>query len=393
GVSVAQPDWQGKLANWIAQHPNRWWQGVWVACEIKGDPGEIEPATVQPGAGPAEIFANARLNIAENLLGYGPRSLHALSAWAEDGPRQSWSRGQVKEMAGRFASGFASMGLQSGDNIILNLPDVPEKLAAFLGASWLGLVSVLDPPWSQPTTDIITDWQQINPKLIVTCDGYRRHDKWIDRADIVELLLQKFAGQAAIIPVPCAGSRSPVQDLEGVFNWRRFEQMGHGGGHSFTYVGFAHELAKVRASDADGFTSVQSGPWLLEQMAKWQLLLDPEVDSHIFAPDFGVQSDWLFGISALVTGSDILLYDGAETAMNGQVLWRMMQREQCKIIAANPGLIANLQTNKQKIPDDHNLDPVQRVFVEQSTAQVDRQLLLDLCFTDARIVPHGPFAG
>ncbi|VAV93680.1 hypothetical protein MNBD_ALPHA06-1012, partial [hydrothermal vent metagenome] len=48
GVSVAQPDWQGKLANWIAQHPNRCGKGVGLLAKLKATRAELNPQPYSP---------------------------------------------------------------------------------------------------------------------------------------------------------------------------------------------------------------------------------------------------------------------------------------------------------------------------------------------------------
>jgi len=373
GISAEADDWPAQLNKFITTHPHRWWHGVWIACEIKGEPGAMTPA---PGSiSVAQVFCDARINIAENILGFGPRQVNAITAWAEDGPQNRWSRARLKEMAGRFASGFSGLGLQCGDHVVLNLPDIPEKIAAFLGASWLGLISVLDPPWRDVANDPSSAWREFEPKLILSCDGYRRNGQWMDQADQLQHLIRTFADTAKVIAVPCAGSRIDVQNLSGILPWQQFDRLGKGGGKPFEYVGFDHELAKIPNTDNTGFISIQSGLWLISALQQWRLLLDVQPECHIFNAVNLAQDDWLLGVCVLATGTDIVVYDGDISAMNGQILWRIIEREACKLVQFDADAMAALVHEQHAPMDNHILDRVETVVFERKTPAAQQKLI------------------
>lgn len=386
GIDPAEPDWQINLQDWVANHPAKWWQGVWIACEIKGDPGQIISPQIANSADLSQMFVNARLNVAENLLGSGPRLDHALTCWAEDGPRQRWSRANLKEISGRFASGFAELGLTAGDQVVIDLPNVPEKLAAFLGASWIGLTSIFHQPWQTQDSLKEDPWEALSPSLVLSCDGYRRGGAWVDCASKITRIAQKYRGKIPVIPVPCAGSKSDIQNLDNIMPWLNFERLGKGGGRSYRYVNFAHELAKIPNEKAIGYHSVSSGNWLLPTMYRWRLQSDIGPGAHCFFIGADDENDWLSSISALAVGSDIVLYDGSAKAMNKQVFWRIIEREKAKVIEVNAKQIAMLKKLDNGPIENHFLRCVEVVIVNGKLSVNDFRFLQEKCFQKAKII-------
>jgi len=385
GIEVGAKDWRQQLANWVQAHPCAWWQGVWIACEIKGDPGEhgLDDQNKTPDIG--EIFSNARINIAENIFTFGPLNDDSLIAWAEDGPRSIWARARLKEMAGRFASAFHELGLNSGDRVVIHLPDVPEKIAAFLGACWMGLVPVIEPPWARPIHGRDTCWAEFSPKLILTCDGYRRDGVWVDNGSFLEKLTAQTKDDLIVVPVPCAGSRRNVQSKAEVMPWDTFDKLGKGGGFSYRYIPFVQELAFLYQNDDADFKMIKSGEWLTSMLMDWLLWVDIGVGAHIFASDIREQSNWLRLIAALATGSDVILYNGDHGAMNGQVLWRIIEREQVKVVHITQKLLAEIQNGKAEPKQNHHLDRVELVIVEGAISTAQKDFLQTSCFVNAKI--------
>jgi hypothetical protein len=380
GIEVGSEGWQERLTNWIAQNPGKWWRGVWVACEIKGEPGEV-PAQA---ASPADIFSNARINIAENILGFGPRMDPALIGWAEDGPRQRWNRARLKEMAGRFASAFYALGLQSGDSVVLHLPDTPEKIAAFLGASWMGLRSIIEPVWTETNMGAKNAWAAYNPKLILSCDGYRRDSKWTDQGDLITELASQKQTETQLVVVPCAGSKTDVQNLDGVFPWERFESLGKGGGRPYQYVGFDHPLALLWQRDGD-FTPISSGDWLLEQIPRWRLHVEIDHLAHLFAMDISTPDEWLNMLAALATGSDLVALDGLSTAMNGQIYWRIMEREAVKVLQVSARAARQILVADPPPTQNHLLTRLELILIEGELEPEAQARLGETCFPDIPI--------
>ncbi len=381
GVTLGTENWQDELQSWINANPAKWWHGVWVACEIKGEPGQLNHDATRPGA----LFTNAKINVAENLLVFGGRNERALTAWDEDGFRARWSRADIKEMSGRFASAFVALGLQSGDRVVIHLPNTLEKVAAFIGASWLGISSVIEPVLAGIGAGRARLWPDFSPKLIITCDGYRRDGVWYDQGDCIAQFGQSADQNLKIIVVPAAGSSQDVQSMRGVLPWSDFTRLGKGGGRPFSYVSYNHELAQIYQTDGDGFTQIVSGDYLLSALQDWQLFADIGLASHILMADVQSQKDWLTMVGALATGSDLLCYDGSPCAMNEQVFWRMIERENVKIVRISENMMQFIRNNKQSPRINHQLDHVALLQLDRGISDADTAYLREECFIHAKV--------
>ncbi|MBL4618027.1 MAG: hypothetical protein JKY46_10045 [Robiginitomaculum sp.] len=382
GLDVNDPDWPVTLEQWIKQHPAKWWSGVWLASEIKGDTGQIFSPEQPSDFTLKESFADAKLNIAENLLASGAGTDRMLTCWAEDGPIELIGRVKLKEIAGRFASAFADLGLQAGDKVVIDLPNVPDKLGAFLGASWLGLTSVLHFPWDNLDMQVADSWEDMRPKLILSCDGYRRNGKWIDCARKITRLAEKFHNSAMIVPVPCARSRDDVQNIAGVLGWEKFQRIGMGGGRTYQHINFNQELVCFYEEKNQTWESISTGEWLLHNLSFWRLQTDIGLNCHSLYIGPQSHENWLKGVCALATGTDIVLYDGAADAMNEQLYWRIIEREKVRIVRIDESWLMKLFESKANPHQNHQLESVQVVIVDGKTTDDHIRFLREKCFVN-----------
>ncbi|KAK6153846.1 hypothetical protein DH2020_013485 [Rehmannia glutinosa] len=78
---------------------------------------------------------------------------------------------EVELTARKVASGLSRLGVGQGDTIMLLLPNSPEYVFAFLGASYIGAVSTMANPFFTPA-EVIKQAKASNAKLIITQSCY-----------------------------------------------------------------------------------------------------------------------------------------------------------------------------------------------------------------------------
>jgi acetoacetyl-CoA synthetase len=146
------------------------------------------PTTVLEGSMPdARWFPGATLNYAEHALGPGAAEAPAVVFVSEDGTRRELSKSGLSELVGRTRRGLERFGVGRGDRVAALLPNRPETVALFLASASLGAVfSSAAPEFG--TQSILDRFQQIEPKVFVTVDGYRYGGKTFDRsADVLAI--------------------------------------------------------------------------------------------------------------------------------------------------------------------------------------------------------------
>ncbi|KAK4395464.1 4-coumarate--CoA ligase 1 [Sesamum angolense] len=74
---------------------------------------------------------------------------------------------EVELTSRKVATGLSKLGIQQGDTIMLLLPNSPEFVFAFLGASYIGAISTMANPFFTPG-EVIKQAKASNAKLIIT---------------------------------------------------------------------------------------------------------------------------------------------------------------------------------------------------------------------------------
>ncbi|KAL6584597.1 4-coumarate--CoA ligase 1 [Orobanche minor] len=74
---------------------------------------------------------------------------------------------EVELMSRRVAAGLSKLGIRQGDTIMLLLPNSPEFVYAFLGASYIGAVSTMANPYFTPA-EVVKQAEASNTKLVIT---------------------------------------------------------------------------------------------------------------------------------------------------------------------------------------------------------------------------------
>ena len=165
------------LHAWSIRSPDQFWGALWDTAEIVGDPGSVvvEHLDRMPGA---QWFPHARLNYAENLLRRRDDAV-ALIYRDETGHRESLTFAELSSRVASVAAHLHDLGIGSGDRVAAVVPNRIETVVAMLATTALGGV------WSSCSADfgasaIVDRFAQVEPKLLIGCDGYHYAGKWFD---------------------------------------------------------------------------------------------------------------------------------------------------------------------------------------------------------------------
>ena len=194
------------LHGWSVEQPGAFWRQVWEHCGVVGQPGDtvLTPAERFQDT---RWFANGELNYAENLLKRNDTHTAVISV-LEDGSRSTISYAQLRVAAGKVAAQLLAAGVQPGDRVAGFMPNRTETLIASLGAAWIGAV------WSSCSPDfgvsgVLDRFGQIEPKVLLACDGYHYNGKWIDLGERIDALHDALKPELLIV-VPGRGDSSTV---------------------------------------------------------------------------------------------------------------------------------------------------------------------------------------
>jgi len=295
------------LWRWSVEDVEGFWAAIW---EYFGVQGEYEAVLGERGMPGAEWFLGARLNYAQHLLRERDDAAVAIVHRSELRPTAEMTWGQLREQVERCATGLRRLGVGEGDRVVAYLPNVPETIVAFLATASLGAI------WSSAAPEfglrsVIDRFAQIEPKVLLTIDGYRYGGKDFDRREIVRGLLEELPTVEHTVWLPYLGV--------GEDGWS--ELLAEREPLEFAQVPFDHPLWVLYSSGTTGLPKAivhGHGGILLEHLKKMHLHLDAHPGDRVFWFTTTGWMMWNFLVGVLLTEATILLYDGNPA---GDVLW------------------------------------------------------------------------
>jgi len=328
-----------ELHRFSTSDPAAFWSAVWDFTEILGEKGEppyVAGADRMPGA---SFFPGARLNFAENLLRHEGAGT-AIVFWGEDKARRRLTWDEMKAQVGRASHAFRAAGVVAGDRVAAVLPNMPESIVSALGAAAIGAV------WSSCSPDfgvqgVLDRFGQIEPKVLVVCDGYYYNGKAIDIADKLNAIAAKLPSVRTVIVVSYLGrEKETVQGLNvGLHHGGRRAQTWHDAVLArpiepleFDRYPFAHPLYVLFSSGTTGMPKCivhSAGGTLLKHLTEQRFHTDIKPGDRLFYFTTLGWMMWNWLLSGLSSGATLLLYDGSPFHPSGNVLWDYAQAERC----------------------------------------------------------------
>ena len=159
----------------------------------------------------AEWFPGARLNYAEHVFRARDPANVAVTHASELRPLVETTWGDLHEETRRFAAALRRSGIGPGDRVVGYLPNIVEAVVAFHACASLGAT------WSSCSPDfgarsVVDRFAQIEPRVLLTVDGYRYGGRDHDRLDAVRALQQAMPSLERTIVL---GYLDPEPSLDG----------------------------------------------------------------------------------------------------------------------------------------------------------------------------------
>ncbi|MEF2552335.1 acetoacetate--CoA ligase [Aurantimonas sp. A2-1-M11] len=351
-----------QLHRWSVEERAAFWDLVW---DVAGVVGERGGASLAAGETMRDdrFFPEARLNFAENLLAHaGDRAdEEAIVFRGEDKASQRLTWRELEALVSRFAQAFCAEGIVAGDRIAAMMPNMPETVAAMLAATSIGAV------WSSCSPDfgergVLDRFGQIEPKLLIACDGYYYAGKTIEISDKLAAITGKL-GAARTIVVPYIGAADAVAGAvsRGV-SLDAFLAPFEPAPITYERLPFAHPLYILFSSGTTGVPKCivhSAGGTLLQHLKEHRLHcgLGPQSRMFYFTTCGWMMWNWL--VSALATGTTLLLYDGSPFHPVPTVIFDYVAEEKATFFGTSAKFIDTARKEGLTPIDTHDLSAVE----------------------------------
>ncbi|QNG19674.1 acetoacetate--CoA ligase [Rhodococcus triatomae] len=373
------------LWRWSVSDVGAFWQAVWEWAGVRSvtEPGPALADSTMPGA---VWFPGARLNYVEHVFRHSRGDETALLRVHEgtenvgdtEITEMSWDelRGQVAA----FAATLRAHGVGSGDRVVGYLPNIPEAVVAFLATASLGAVwAACGQDYSAPAA--LDRLGQLEPKVLVTADGYRFGGRAHDRTEASAQIRDGLDSLVLTVLVP---NLNPAADTDALpattparITWA--EAVSELAELAPESVPFDHPLWVVFSSGTTGLPKGivhGHGGVLLEHLKSLALQADLSADDTLFWYTSPSWMMWNYQTSGLLVGATVVCYDGSPSYPEADSLWDLAARTRATVLGTSPGYVLACVKAGAEPAADHDLSTLRTVGITGSTLPASSSLWL-----------------
>ena len=339
-----------ELWKWSIEKPEKFWNSIWDYSNVLGEKGEIllKDKDKMPGA---RFFPNAKLNYTENVLKNKNEPLAIISE-REDGLKSKISTLELKDKVLKLAGWLKENGISKGDRVCAYMPNCPETIITMLATASLGAV------FSSCSTDfgvagVLDRFQQIEPKILVTVDGYLYNGKVIKRNEEVHQIVHGLSTLQNVLILKYLNENHlkysfSYKDFDSVYRSKPLE--------NFTKVNFNDPLYIVFSSGTTGAPKCivhGVGGVLLQHAKEHKLHANIHKGDRVFYFSTCGWMMWNWLLGALFSEATIILYEGSPFYGGPNKLWDLAEKEKINLFGTSAKYIDAVRKSGYK-PNKHN---------------------------------------
>jgi acetoacetyl-CoA synthetase len=258
--------------------------------------------------------------------------------------------GELRAQVAAAAAGLRALGVGKGDRVVAYLPNIEEALVAFLASASLGAIWSSCPP-EFGIRSVVDRFQQIEPKVLLTVDGYRHRGRPVDRRSQVDEIISALPSLEHVIKVGY---------LDGGGDWSSLTA--DSADLEVLPVEFDHPLYVLYSSGTTGLPKPivhGHGGITLEHSKALGLQhgLGPG-DRFAWYSTTGWMM-WNLNISGLLVGSTVVVFDGDPTYPDLGTLWQMVDDFGITTLGASAGYVLSCLRADYRPRQHHDLSSLQ----------------------------------
>jgi len=344
-----RPSSYGELWEWSISNRGDFWQALWEFADVVASVPPSRPIghEAMPGT---EWFPDARLNYAENLLRRRDDAV-AIYAAGEGRTLERITWADLARRVARVQAGLETLGVGPGDRVAALIPNSVFAVVGLLATAAIGAI------WSSCSPDfgplgVIDRFGQIEPKVLITADGYRYNGKTHLLADTVRAVTARLPDLERLVLIDFVGEPWSVDGVP-TMTWSQLES-GNATEPRFAQLPFDHPLLIMYSSGTTGPPKSivhGAGGTLLKHLSEHQLHSDVRKDDVVFWFSTCGWMMWNWLVTALASEASIVVYDGSPAHPDLQVLWKLAEEIGITHFGTSPKFLS-ANANAGVVPGD-----------------------------------------
>lgn len=346
-------DTYNQLWEWSVNEIEDFWESLWEYFDIQSEQPykTVLSSHKMPGA---KWFPEATINYTEHIFKGRKFDNTAIVHSSENRVTNEVTWQQLYNDTISMQQTLQRFDVQQGDRVVAYIANIYEAIVAFLATASLGAV------WSSASPDfgtesVIDRFKQIEPKVLITVDGYSYNGKSFDRLPVVERIQAELPSLKATIGIPYLNESETFADLKDMTLWKDAIEPTNKKELDYVHVPFNDPLWVLFSSGTTGKPKpiVQSqGGILIEHLKALTFHVDLSEEDRFFWFTTTGWMMWNFLVGGLLTGSTIILYDGSPTFPDKRNLWKFAEETKMTVLGTSASYITACMKDDQLIPKD-----------------------------------------
>ena len=390
------------LWRWSVDDLPAFWKSIWDYFGVES-PTPIESVLADESMPGARWFTGAHVNYARQVFRHADAAHaagHPAIVFQNEALRErfetvetSWP--ELRRQVAALAAELQGMGVVPGTRVVAFLPNIPQTLVAFLAVASLGAIWSVCSPDMGPVA-VLDRFRQIEPTVLIACDGYVHGGVEHARLGLVRELLAELPSVAHAVLVRILGVGAEALLLAGrtrlAYEWDDLVAGSTVEPFEPVWLAFDHPLWGVYSSGTTGLPKAivhGHGGVMLEQLKGGAL--HNNVGASVDTADryhWYSSTGWIMWNSqpgALLGGTTVCLYDGSPSgrivqgadgtrgAPDWTTLWRFAADARATFFGAGAAFFASCMKAGVEPMRSADLSALRAIGVTGSPLSVDAQ--------------------